>query len=180
MKRKKAIENTFTKVPDTVLASNKLNPSQKLVISYVLRWQSSGMVCFESNNSLAKRFGLSLSAIKKQITQLNKLSFFVSKETSHRNENGKWSNSKKMEVDEDKLKAFLNSSESEVHRKNEVVYDNYDDFYAYAKEITYNSASDDYIEFAFAKMTKSEMPRTEEFILYAFQKYISPPPAPPT
>lgn len=178
MKSKKSKEETFTKVPDTILASDKLTPSQKLVISYVLRWQSSGMVCFESNNSLAKKFGVSLSGIKKQITQLNRLPFFLSKETSKRNENGKWSNSKKMEVDEEKLKEYLKVSELVVGKEKEVLYDSYEDFVSCAKEITSGEATDEFIKFCYDKMPKFNMPRTMKFMLRAFERYIPPPPPP--
>jgi DNA mismatch repair ATPase MutL len=108
----KSKEN-FIKVPDNILSTNKLTSSQKLMISYVLRWQSSGKTCFESNNTLAKQFGLQLAAIKKQITALNKLPFFKSKETSGQNEHGKWVNSKKMVIDEIALNDFLQTVDKE-------------------------------------------------------------------
>ena len=104
----------FTKIYDFVLSNSKLTSSQKLLISYVLGWQDSGKICFESNKTLAKRFGLNLSTIKKQITQLNKFDFFSSKENSAVNQFGKWSNSKEMKVDINALVSFLISKNEEV------------------------------------------------------------------
>lgn len=112
-KEKKSKEN-FLQISETLLATPKLTLFQKMIIARVLAWQKNEKVCFESNKRLAKGFGMSLSALKKQITELNKLSFFQSKETSKYNEYGKWENSKQMKVNKEILDKFLLENENAI------------------------------------------------------------------
>jgi hypothetical protein len=106
-------ELTFTKNYTSITASTKLTAIQKLLIARVLNWQQNKLVCTLSNNALAAELGESLSTIKRTITKLNKTTFFVSKETSHFNEFGSWSNSKEIVIDEKKLFEFI-STDSKV------------------------------------------------------------------
>jgi hypothetical protein len=105
-KEKKSKEN-FLQISETLLATPKLTLFQKMIIARVLAWQKNEKVCFESNKRLAKGFGMSLSALKKQITVMNKFDFFQSNETSKYNEYGKWENSKQMKVNKELLDKFL-------------------------------------------------------------------------
>jgi hypothetical protein len=103
--------NQFTQLPFSIMASTKLTSTQKIIISYVLGWQNENKVCFESNSTLASRFGMKLYDIKYQIKLLNKLPFFTSKETSRYNESGAWQNSKQMTINEQLLETFLSTPE---------------------------------------------------------------------
>jgi|GEM_PF-3776838 len=101
-------ELTFTKNFPLILASTKLNAIEKLIIARVLNWQSNDLKCNLSNAMLAQELGISVSQIKRVVTNLNKLPFFNSQETSRFNEYGKWINSKEMVIDEIKLFDFVN------------------------------------------------------------------------
>ncbi len=178
----------FTKVTDSILASRKLTASQKLLVSYVWRWQSSGKVCFESNSTLARHFGLTLAALKKQITVLNKMPFFESKETSGLNIHGKWSNSKEMKVNVDALRNYINAKEEKktnrpvVERRPDVElnFDNIDVFTDFVNRLTHNQAPEDQIKYCFDYMPIAEVERNRESITHTFKQYIPPPPAQPS
>jgi len=103
-------ELTFTKNFPLILASTKLNAIEKLIIARVLNWQSNDLKCNLSNAMLAQELGISVSQIKRVITNLNKLPFFKSQETSRYNEFGKWTNSKEMVIDEIKLFDFVSEN----------------------------------------------------------------------
>lgn len=168
-------KNTFTKIPDALLATKKLTPSQKLIIAYVLRWQSSGKVCFESNQSLALRFGLSVSSLKKHITQLNKLDFFLSEETSEFNEFGKWTNSKRMTIDETKLNQLLMPTGTSLKPANskdnlDEVLDNFEDFKSYVTEYSKGKATEKSIQYYYEFMKNGNIPRTPKNINVLFRK----------
>lgn len=97
---------TFTSIDDVLLANTKLTHTQKNLISYILRWQSNGKVCFESNQTLANKFGLKVSGIRSLIKKLNKYEFFTSIKS---NKTGTAS-THELRINEEKLQAFLNSS----------------------------------------------------------------------
>lgn len=99
---------TFTQISDSLISSQELTANQKLIISYILRWQMAKKKCTRGNRSLARFLGISEKCLKDNITKLNKFDFFSSRETSHRNEFDQWINSKMMEVDEELLNLFLN------------------------------------------------------------------------
>lgn len=107
IEKEKKSKEKFLQISEKLLATPTLTLFQKMIIARVLAWQKNEKVCFESNQRLAKGFGMSLSALKKQITELNKLSFFQSNETSKYNEYGKWENSKQMKVNKELLDKFL-------------------------------------------------------------------------
>lgn len=111
MNIEKEKKEKFLQVSEKLLSSTKLTLFQKFIIARVLAWQKNEKVCFESNKRLAKGFGMSLSALKKQITVMNKFDFFQSNETSKYNEYGKWENSKEMKIDKNLLDKFLLENE---------------------------------------------------------------------
>ena len=73
-------EKKYIKLYEDVLANTKLKGNEKILISYIISFQSSEKECYESNISISKKIGISLSALKKMITKLNKeySSFFIS------------------------------------------------------------------------------------------------------
>lgn len=104
---------TFTINYDIILSSTELTPLNKLVISIVLGWQKNNKECTQSNNSLKRALGVSLRTINYQMVELNKYDWFNSIETSKINEFGKWENSKKIIINEEKLFEFL-TNENEI------------------------------------------------------------------
>lgn len=165
----------YTKIPDKILSSTKLTPSQKLIISYVLRWQSSGKICFESNKTLSIRFGVSVSAIKKQITQLNKLPFFLSEEVSDFNEFGKWSNSKQMVVDPKNLDQFLtDATQTEIlGEKTDVkdeVLESFEKYSDYINEFTKGTASEKSIRYYYDFLTNGDISITKARVQTLFRR----------
>ena len=110
-------ELTFTKNYSLITASTKLTALEKLLIARVLNWQQSDKICSQSNNALAQELGESLSTLKRTITKLNKTSFFVSKETSHFNEFGTWSNSKEIVIDEVKLFEYVSTDSQPINEE---------------------------------------------------------------
>lgn len=125
MSKSTSTSDTFLQVNYRILSSTILSSTQKLIISYILGWQSKGKICFESNPSLAARFGIKLKTFKNIITELNKFPFFNSIKTSMHNENGTWSNSKKIVIDEvglnDFLKNEITTSEETIQEEKEVI-----------------------------------------------------------
>lgn len=116
IEKEKKSKEKFLQISETLLATHSLTLFQKMIIARVLAWQKNEKVCFESNKRLAKGFGMSLSGLKKQITELNKLSFFQSNETSKYNEYGKWENSKQMKVNKELLDEFLLKNEKVIKK----------------------------------------------------------------
>lgn len=110
-------ELTFTKNFTIILASTKLDALEKLIIARVLNWQESKLTCQLSNDAIAKELGMSKSQIKRAITDLNKLDFFDSSETSDYNEFGKWTNSKEMLINEQLLFNFIESDSPRIRPK---------------------------------------------------------------
>jgi hypothetical protein len=105
-------ELTFTKNYSIITACKKLSPMDKLLIARVLNWQQNKLICTQSNQSLADELGVSLKTLKNTITKLNKTPFFNSKEVSHFNEHGKWSNSKEIIIDEAALFEYVSVSKT--------------------------------------------------------------------
>lgn len=168
-------KETYTKVPDSILCCKTLTPSQKLIVSYVLRWQSSGRICYETNSSLAKRFGITVASFRKHVTQMNKLDFFLSEETSALNEFGKWSNSKRILVDQEKLKLYTQSSEAaldkiQVSSDLTETLDNFEAFKEYVLAYTKGKATTKAITYYFDLLGSENSPRTKENIQSLFRK----------
>jgi len=95
----------FTQVNHNLMASTELNFGQKLFISYVLGWQENGKTCFQSNQSLAKQFGLKYSGIRSLINSLNKYDFFNATKITDN-----LSSTHTIKVDNSKLQAFLEAT----------------------------------------------------------------------
>lgn len=100
------MKKTFLQVDYDLLSTTQLHSTQKLFIAYILGWQRNELVCRETNNNLATRFGMKYSGIRTLIRELNKFEFFQSISFDY-NESNRTSGHE-MKVDESKLKAFLN------------------------------------------------------------------------
>jgi hypothetical protein len=61
-----AIEETFTMIDSNLLAASiqQITAQQKLLISWILRWQKNDKECFASNQKIAETFGMSKEGIK--------------------------------------------------------------------------------------------------------------------
>nr|WP_315142017.1 hypothetical protein [uncultured Flavobacterium sp.] len=99
-------KQNFVQVNYDLLATKKLNSTQKLFISYIIGWQKNNLICKETNNNLASRFGMSYSGIRTVLNDLNKYDFFDSVQKDYNRENG--TSGHEITVDEAKLKLFLN------------------------------------------------------------------------
>lgn len=100
------MKKTFLQVDYDLLSTTQLHSTQKLFIAYILGWQRNELICRETNNNLATRFGMKYSGIRTLIRELNKFEFFQSISFDY-NESNRTSGHE-MKVDESKLKAFLN------------------------------------------------------------------------
>lgn len=100
------MKKTFLQVDYDLLSTAQLHSTQKLFIAYILGWQRNELICRETNNNLATRFGMKYSGIRTLIRELNKFEFFQSISFDY-NESNRTSGHE-MKVDESKLKAFLN------------------------------------------------------------------------
>jgi hypothetical protein len=100
------MKKTFLQVDYDLLSTIQLHSTQKLFIAYILGWQRNELICRETNNNLATRFGMKYSGIRTLIRELNKFEFFQSISFDY-NESNRTSGHE-MKVDESKLKAFLN------------------------------------------------------------------------
>ncbi|WP_338840562.1 hypothetical protein [Flavobacterium ginsenosidimutans] len=80
-------EQNFVQVNYNLLATQKLNSTQKLFISYILGWQRTGKICFETNRTLASKFGMKYGGIRSVLKGLNRFDFFksVSKDYDEKN-----------------------------------------------------------------------------------------------
>lgn len=102
--------NQFLQVEFNLLSNTKLNFGQKVLISYILGWQSQGKICYESIGSLANRFGLKyegLRSLKKSLTKFDFYSFTIEKEEI----NGNIIKHIQQIIDLEKLQAFLSSND---------------------------------------------------------------------
>lgn len=100
------MKKTFLQVDYDLLSTTQLHSTQKLFIAYILGWQRNELICRETNNNLATRFGMKYSGIRTLIRELNKFEFFQSISFDY-NESNRTSGHE-MKVDESKLKSFLN------------------------------------------------------------------------
>jgi hypothetical protein len=73
--KEKQMKN-FVKVNYNLLATTKLSSTQKLFASYIIGWQKNGKICFETNNTLALKFGMKYGGIRSLLRELNKHDFF--------------------------------------------------------------------------------------------------------
>ena len=69
-KKIKTKNETFTMVSDLMIESTKLNSNEKLLLSYILRWQMANKQCRLSNKALGIKLGFSIDSIKRIITKL--------------------------------------------------------------------------------------------------------------
>ena len=104
-------KQNFVQVNYDLLATKKLNSTQKLFISYILGWQKNELICRETNNNLASRFGKKYSGIRGILNDLNKYDFFQAVQKDYNGENG--TSGHEITVDETKLKLFLNDEGKE-------------------------------------------------------------------
>jgi hypothetical protein len=68
MKNNKNNRNLL-KINSVLLADSKLKLIEKIFISHILSYQNNEKECFESNPSIAKKFGVSKGVISKMITK---------------------------------------------------------------------------------------------------------------
>ena len=99
------MEKKFLQVDYDLLSTTKLHSTQKLFVSYIIGWQRNKLICKETNNTLADRFGMLNSGIRSLLSDLNKFDFFqsVSKKYDKTNK----TSGHEIRVDESKLKSFL-------------------------------------------------------------------------
>lgn len=104
-------KQNFVQVNYDLLSTKKLNSTQKLFISYIIGWQKNELICRETNNNLASRFGKKYSGIRGVLNELNKYDFFNAVQKDYNGENG--TSGHEITVDEEKLKLFLNDGKKE-------------------------------------------------------------------
>jgi len=100
-------KKNFLKVNYNLLASTKLTSTQKLFISYIIGWGKNGKICFETNDTLASKFGMKYGGIRSVITELNKHDFFQSVREDYNKKNS--TSKHEIKVNVDKLENFLAS-----------------------------------------------------------------------
>jgi len=112
--------NTFIKTSTTLLASKKLNSTQKLFISYVIGWQSNNKVCFASNHQIANSLGLEYEGLRSLINRLNKpdFGFLTVKKLNYKNDNGTFVSKHELFIDENKLNEFLSTETKPLTENN--------------------------------------------------------------
>jgi hypothetical protein len=101
---------TFIKVEYDLVSTTKLHSTQKLFIAYVIGWQRNDLTCRETNNALAKKFGMKYSGIRTLIRGLNKFEFFQAIAYDYNQSNN--TSGHEITVDETKLNNFLKGIES--------------------------------------------------------------------
>lgn len=101
---------TFIKVEYDLVSTTKLHSTQKLFIAYVIGWQRNDLTCRETNNALAKKFGMKYSGIRTLIRGLNKFEFFQAIAYDYNQSNN--TSGHEITVDETKLNSFLKGIES--------------------------------------------------------------------
>ena len=104
-------KQNFVQVNYDLLSTKKLNSTQKLFISYIIGWQKNELICRETNNNLASRFGKKYSGIRGVLNELNKYDFFNAVQKDYNGENG--TSGHEITVDEAELKLFLNDGKKE-------------------------------------------------------------------
>lgn len=98
-------DQTFLQVDYNLLATKKLNSTQKLFVSYIIGWQRTGKICFETNRTLATKFGKEYGGIRSVLSSLNKFEFFKSVSKDYNEKNS--TSGHEITVNIDKLDAFL-------------------------------------------------------------------------
>lgn len=102
---KKKNNQNFVQVNYNLMANTKLNSTQKLFISYIIGWQKNNLICKETNNNLALKFGMKYGGIRSLITSLNKFKFFNA--VSFDFDKSTNTSGHEITVDEIKLEEFL-------------------------------------------------------------------------
>ncbi|WP_269237343.1 hypothetical protein [Flavobacterium flavigenum] len=100
-------DQNFVKVNYNLLASPKLNSTQKLFLSYIIGWQNNNKICFETNRNLALRFGKKYGGIRSVIKDLNTFDFFKSKSKDY--DETTRTSGHEITVNIDKLEKFLST-----------------------------------------------------------------------
>ncbi|MBC5837594.1 hypothetical protein [Flavobacterium muglaense] len=96
---------SFVKVDYNLLATTKLSSTQKLFVSYIIGWQKNGKICFETNNTLALKFGMKYGGMRSVITTLNKFDFFKAIKKDYDERTG--TSGHEIRVNIEKLESFL-------------------------------------------------------------------------
>lgn len=96
---------SFVKVDYNLLATTKLSSTQKLFVSYIIGWQKNGKICFETNNTLALKFGMKYGGMRSVITTLNKFDFFKAIKKDYDEKTG--TSGHEITVNIEKLETFL-------------------------------------------------------------------------
>lgn len=108
-------EQNFVQVNYNLLATQKLNSTQKLFVSYIIGWQRTGKTCFETNRTLASKFGMKYAGIRSVLKALNRFDFFksVSKDYDEKSR----TSGHEITVNVDKLEKFLDG-ENQINESN--------------------------------------------------------------
>lgn len=71
----------FTKIPTSILKDKTLNPSEKIILSYIYTFQSNGKYFYDTQSNLADEVGMDVSSVKRIISKLKerKLIFTLKK-----------------------------------------------------------------------------------------------------
>ena len=96
---------SFVKVDYNLLATTKLSSTQKLFVSYIMGWQKNGKICFETNKTLALKFGMQYGGMRSIITTLNKFDFFKAIKKDYDERTG--TSGHEITVNIEKLETFL-------------------------------------------------------------------------
>jgi hypothetical protein len=133
---------TFIKVEYDLMSSTKLHSTQKLFIAYLIGWQRNALTCKETNNTLAKKFGLTYGGIRSLIKKLNKFDFFQAIAFDYDESNS--TSGHEITVDETKLNDFLIGVKSS--KKNQEVKDSIEIKMKHNIIVTDNNSSMDNVE----------------------------------
>jgi hypothetical protein len=133
---------TFIKVEYDLMSTTKLRSTQKLFIAYVIGWQRNALTCKETNNTLAKKFGLKYSGIRSLIRKLNKFDFFQAIAFDYDESNS--TSGHEITVDETKLNEFLIGIKSS--KENPEVKDSTEIKMKHKIKVTDNNSSMDDVE----------------------------------
>lgn len=107
---KKEQKDNFVRTSYDLLASTKLSSTQKLFISYIIGWQKNNLICFETNNTLASKFGMKYGGIRSLLKTLNEYEFFKSVKIDFDKKSN--TSGHEITVNVEKLEEFLNSEDS--------------------------------------------------------------------
>lgn len=104
---------SFVMVNNDLLASTRLNSTQKLFISYIIGWQKSNLTCKMTNRNLAKHFGMKYAGMRSMINKLIKKGLLESTQFGHTVDNSSWTSGHEIKVNEAMLNEFLKVGKSE-------------------------------------------------------------------